>query len=93
MSPVDSFMPPVSLPEPEPPGVFWKMPWPNSWPTTSIEVAWRLLSCECPKWVEEPFQYALTSFRPTDAGKPPPVPLMPLRPSHTRSMSHSCCTE
>ncbi len=39
MSPVDSFMPPVSLSPDEPPGVVWKMPWPFSWATMSIAVS------------------------------------------------------
>ena len=92
MSPVDSLSPPFSLPEPAPPGVVWKIAWPNSWPTTSIGVAWRRLSCECPKCVEEPSQYALTSLRPTLARNPPPAPSMPLRPSQSPSIFHSVWT-
>src|SRR5688572_23801934 len=92
MSPVASLMPPFSLPLPAPPGVVWKMAWPYSCATTSIGVTWRWLSEDRPKLVKLPFQNALTWFRPTRAGKPPPLPLMPLRPSHVPSMSHSRCT-
>ena len=56
MSPVASLMPPFSLPLPAPPGVVWKMAWPNSWATTSIAVGCRWLSLEWPKLVNEPFQ-------------------------------------
>ena len=54
MSPVASFMPPVSLLPLEPPGVVWKMPCPCSWATMSIAVSWRALSELWPKFTIEP---------------------------------------
>ncbi len=39
----------------------------------------------------DPFQVALTSFRPTLTGQLPPLPSCPLRPSQAPSMSHCFC--
>src|SRR6478609_3843732 len=87
MSPVPSPRPASLL---APPGVYWSRPWPNSWPTTSIEEI-HSLDWLWPIETDEPSQYALTSFRPTFTGQLPPLPLWPLRPSQSRSMSHSFC--
>src|SRR4051812_8387757 len=87
MSPVASETPLAD----EPPGVLESIAWPNSWPTTSSDeihfpaVLW-------PTATYEPFQNAFSSSRPMRIGKPPPLPLMPLRPSQLLSMVHSCWT-
>lgn len=52
-------MSPVASPRPDsllaPPGVYWSMPWPNSWPTTSIApIHW--LALLWPMETEEPSQ-------------------------------------
>src|SRR3954470_4281951 len=89
MSPVDSLMPPFSLPLPAPPGVVWNTAWPSSWPTTSIGVAWRVFAWLWPKLTYEPFQYAFTSASPTRIGGVLPLPRMPLRLNHDENMSTS----
>src|SRR4051794_32778531 len=84
MSPVASETPLADAP----PGVLESIACPNSWPTTSSEeIHW--LAVLWPMATYDPFQNAFSSLRPTRSGKPPPEPLMPLRPSQLESMSHS----
>src|SRR4051812_11454755 len=84
MSPVASETPFAD----DPPGVVESIAWPNSWPmTSSEETHWPTLLW--PTATKDPFQNALLSLRPMRIAKPPPEPLMPLRPSQLESMSHS----